>query len=622
MTQKKRSFLIGALVLGLFLALGAVLTTGRWHVLAQALEGESAAPAASAPFTYQGQLANGSGPVDGDCQMAFRLYDSSGGGSQVSSPVTQTVPVSGGLFAVTLDFEDSALNGDDRWLGIQVQCPGDSAFTDLGRQPLLPTPYAQYAHRAPWSGLIGVPASLADGDDDTTYTAGAGLTLDGTRFSVTTSTIQSRVDASCTSGTAIRSINQDGSVSCEPDDDTTYTAGNGLVLNGTQFSAQGSPYANVVIVAQAGGDYTSVQAAIDSITDSSAENTYLVWIAPGVYSETVIMKPYVHLQGAGQDVTVISSTIGSDSVSALQGTLVLTSNASLRDLTLENGGALTHQIALLARDGTTQTLVANVTARARASVDYASAIWLSGSDTDVTLQHVTAQAEGEEWSHGLHCDYATVTLVGGLYTGQGGTNTIGINNVGGDLTASAVVALGEDGYNNRGLVSAAGASTELYGGSFTARGGTFGTGIDNTSASSLAAHDVTALAEGAGQNNRGLDNDSDAVINGGSFTGRGGVTAYGIYNSGTSSLTIEGATIWGTDGSTGNFGLHNHTNASVTATQCVLKGGTNSAEHTGSSATISNSRLEGGPVSGSVTCVLVTRGSGAGSVSTDGSTCP
>ena len=33
------------------------------------------------------------------------------------------------------------------------------------------------------------------------------------------------------------------------DDDTTYSAGDGLALNGTQFSAVGSPLANVVTVA-------------------------------------------------------------------------------------------------------------------------------------------------------------------------------------------------------------------------------------------------------------------------------------------------------------------------------------------------------------------------------------
>jgi hypothetical protein len=35
-----------------------------------------------------------------------------------------------------------------------------------------------------WGDIVGIPAALADGDDDTTYTAGDGLTLDGTEFSL------------------------------------------------------------------------------------------------------------------------------------------------------------------------------------------------------------------------------------------------------------------------------------------------------------------------------------------------------------------------------------------------------------------------------------------------------
>jgi hypothetical protein len=58
------------------------------------------------------------------------------------------------------------------------------------RQALTPAPYALYASSAPWAGLAGVPAGFADGidnDTDTTYTAGSGLTLNGTQFSLNTS---------------------------------------------------------------------------------------------------------------------------------------------------------------------------------------------------------------------------------------------------------------------------------------------------------------------------------------------------------------------------------------------------------------------------------------------------
>jgi hypothetical protein len=73
-------------------------------------------------------------------------------------------------------------------------------------------------------------------DDDTTYSAGTGLRLTGTTFSVDTSAVQARVTGTCPVGQAIRAIGMDGSVTCEADDDTTYTAGPGLTLAGTTFA--------------------------------------------------------------------------------------------------------------------------------------------------------------------------------------------------------------------------------------------------------------------------------------------------------------------------------------------------------------------------------------------------
>lgn len=66
---------------------------------------------------------------------------------------------------------------------------------------------------------------------DTTYTAGSGLNLNGTQFSVDTSQIQPKLSA----GSNIQ-INGD-TISAT---DTTYSAGSGLNLNGTEFSVDTS----------------------------------------------------------------------------------------------------------------------------------------------------------------------------------------------------------------------------------------------------------------------------------------------------------------------------------------------------------------------------------------------
>jgi len=139
-------------------------------------------------FTYQGRLTDGGSPANGVYDFRFQLYDAESGGTQVGTTVTaDDVQVSEGLFTVRLDFGAGVFTGDGLWLEVGVR-PGGStgAYTTLTpRQELTPAPYARYAAGAPWEGLEGVPAGFADGvDDDTVYSAGVGLELTGTQFSL------------------------------------------------------------------------------------------------------------------------------------------------------------------------------------------------------------------------------------------------------------------------------------------------------------------------------------------------------------------------------------------------------------------------------------------------------
>jgi len=200
-------------------------------------------------------------------------------------------------------------------------------------------------------------------------------------------------------------------------------------VDGLHAHELGASHQNVIVVAKSGGDYTSVQTAIDSITDADAANAYLVWVAPGVYSEMVTMKPHVHVQGAGQEATVISSIAHGDTWPP-PATLVLARDSSLRDLSLGNTGAGDSSAALVATAGTTRTLVAGVTARAQGGGLANYAIVLSGSGVGVTLQQVTALAEnGIATNWGLLNEYgAAATLLGGSFTGREGTDPTGIYN--------------------------------------------------------------------------------------------------------------------------------------------------------------------------------------------------
>jgi len=174
---------------------------------------------------------------------------------------------------------------------------------------------------APWSGLTGVPAGFADGvdnDTNTTYTAGTGLSLSGTEFSVNPSTIQSRVTGTCPTGSSISGIADDGTVTCETD------------------NVAETHYDNLVVVAKSGGDFTTIQAAINSITDASSTNRYLVWIAPGIYNERVTTKNYVDLRGANRESVVITYRGGTNASSS--GTVIANTFSAISDVTIESTG--------------------------------------------------------------------------------------------------------------------------------------------------------------------------------------------------------------------------------------------------------------------------------------------
>src|SRR5579883_2431323 len=131
------------------------------------------ADAQGTAFTYQGRLNVGGAPATGNYDFRFRLAADPLANNYVGSPFpTNAVPVTGGLFTVTLDFGTGIFNGSNCWLEVDVRTNGAGSYTVLTPlQAVAPSPYAEFANSA--SNLSGtLPAGQINGTVSSANIAG------------------------------------------------------------------------------------------------------------------------------------------------------------------------------------------------------------------------------------------------------------------------------------------------------------------------------------------------------------------------------------------------------------------------------------------------------------------
>lgn len=170
---------------------------------------EAAAPEL-VPVT--GYLTDGTGPLDGPVTLHLKLYaTANAAATDFEWEETQTITVDNGQFTVYLGAEtalDLALFDANSalYLGIAVE----SGAEMTPRFTVATAPYAAYAQYCDdaatvggidpadiltgtqgvdWGQLTNVPAALLDGDQDTLYTSGTGLSLSGGAFSLDQATV-------------------------------------------------------------------------------------------------------------------------------------------------------------------------------------------------------------------------------------------------------------------------------------------------------------------------------------------------------------------------------------------------------------------------------------------------
>jgi hypothetical protein len=104
-------------------------------------------------ISYQGRLNDGGSPATGLYDFTFHIFDAEVAGTDLAGPLRplpyDAVPVTNGLFNVSLDFGPDIFSGPARWLEISVRTNGVGDPSLLSpRTPLLPTPYAIFAGKA------------------------------------------------------------------------------------------------------------------------------------------------------------------------------------------------------------------------------------------------------------------------------------------------------------------------------------------------------------------------------------------------------------------------------------------------------------------------------------------
>lgn len=124
-----------------------------------------------------------------------------------------------------------------------------------------------------------------------------------------------------------------------------------ISANKIDMSGFQSKLSNVIIVAKSGGDFTSVRSAVNSITDSSESNPYVIKIMPGIYDETnggdpsgvlnaIQPKSYISIQGSGINSTKLIMHRSTNTEESPYGGLIVfdlrsINNVDLSDMTIE-----------------------------------------------------------------------------------------------------------------------------------------------------------------------------------------------------------------------------------------------------------------------------------------------
>ena len=335
--------------------------------------------------------------------------------------------------------------------------------------------------------------------------------------------------------------------------------------------------ARVVWVAESGGDFTSVGAALASIGDNGPATPYVVRIAPGTYTEPggIDLLDHVDLEGSGAGVTVIQCECGSATSSSNDGSSAAVRaeevSAEVRGLTIRNTGGGTHATALRVLDADALSLV-----------------------------HLRAEASGGEHNIGIHNVSSSPRLHDVTVQAGGGQTAAGVVNSGTSSPAGRGLDIAVSG-TSFGIGLALAPTTPvsvpvLHGTRIEVSATTSSTGIGLTNSGGYRLADVHVHAVGGGTV-RGIDNKGHLTVERGFVHVEGGEFVDAVYNDGEQlilhDLIVEN---WG-----GGSAVHNSSDppvGMVVISASSVMGLTNALHADGGTSMILYNSVVSGSVSG------------------------
>ena len=195
-------------------------------------------------FTYQGELIESGQPATGVYTFNVHFYDSPVNGFLIDSNLNITTNVENGLFNLDLDISDGPFQGAEIWIELELVIFIRGVGTNetlLPRQLITNAPYAIQSKYVGDGGVSTLSinnnavttSKLADSSITNSKMAVSSVnssniineTIDtddiknGTIMAVdvNSSSIQQRITGTCSAGSSIRSIDESGMVTCEPD---------------------------------------------------------------------------------------------------------------------------------------------------------------------------------------------------------------------------------------------------------------------------------------------------------------------------------------------------------------------------------------------------------------------